>query len=116
MKAKRIVNIYNFVRAVELRIPAFTPAVLRETTARQIDLVNQHRLPATFALQYDALVDPSYQRIEPRTLHCRHKGFAYRVACREGHFEPAALGDGVLLIPGNLGIALALDRRGDLWD
>ena len=71
MKAKRIVNIYNFVRAVEPRIPAFTPAVLRETTARQIDLVNHYRLPATFALQYDALVDPGYprllrERLDPR--------------------------------------------------
>ena len=37
MISKRIVNIYNFVRAVEPRIPAFTPEVLRETTARQID-------------------------------------------------------------------------------
>ena len=66
---KRIVNIYNFVRAVEPRNPAITPDVLRETTARQIRLLKEHRLPATFALQYDALIDPRYPELLRRELH-----------------------------------------------
>ncbi len=44
--AKRIVNIYNFIRAIEPRIPAVPPDVLRATTERQIELVTEHRLPA----------------------------------------------------------------------
>ena len=63
MQVKRIVNIFNFVRAIEPRIPSITPEVLLETTSRQIDLVNRHNLPATFALQYDALIDPGYQAL-----------------------------------------------------
>jgi len=66
---KRIVNIYNFVRAVEPRNPAITPDVLRETTARQIRLIKEHRLPATFALQYDALIDVRYQELLRHELH-----------------------------------------------
>lgn len=63
MQVKRVVNIFNFVRAIEPRIPSITPEVLLETTSRQIDLVNRHNLPATFALQYDALIDPGYQAL-----------------------------------------------------
>ena len=48
-----------------------------------------------------------FVRIDPQTLHCRHKGFAYRVACREGHFEPAAPGEGILLVPAGQGVSLA---------
>lgn len=66
--AKRIVNIYNFIRAIEPRIPAVTPDVLRATTERQIELVAKHRLPATFALQYDALMDVRYQDLLRREL------------------------------------------------
>ena len=47
---KRIVNIYNFIRAIEPRFEAITPAVLYETTASQIQLLGEYGLPATFAL------------------------------------------------------------------
>jgi hypothetical protein len=60
---KRIVNIYNFVRAIEPRSERITPEVLLETTAKQIGQVAALELPATFALQYDALIDPRYQKL-----------------------------------------------------
>ena len=60
---KRIINIYNFIRAIEPRIEAFTPAVLYETTASQIELIAEYELTATFALQYDALIDAQYQNL-----------------------------------------------------
>lgn len=63
VQVKRVVNIFNFIRAIEPRIPSITTEVLLDTTSRQIDLVNRHNLPATFALQYDALVDQRYQEL-----------------------------------------------------
>ena len=59
----RIVNIYNFIRAVEPRREEITPEVLYETTASQVCLLKDRGLPATFALQYDALLDERYQRL-----------------------------------------------------
>lgn len=49
---RRIVNIINFIRAVEPRCTVD----LVEPVRRQIELVNCHGLPATWLLQYDALV------------------------------------------------------------
>ena len=48
----RIVNIINFIRAVEPRCEMD----LVEPVQRQIELVSRHCLPATCLLQYDALV------------------------------------------------------------
>lgn len=56
----RIVNIYNFVRENDFRV-ANSEAVLYEATTQQVRLLKQARLPATFALQYDALIDTNYQ-------------------------------------------------------
>lgn len=58
----RIVNIYNFVRENDYRIPN-SEAVLYEATAQQIQLLKQANLPATFALQYDALIKSNYQNL-----------------------------------------------------
>lgn len=66
--ARRIVNIYNFIRACEPRYPAVSRDVLLETTARQIRGVRELGLPATFALQYDALIDSRYQELLRREL------------------------------------------------
>ncbi len=52
----RIVNIINFIRAVEPREPVDLLRPVRE----QIRLVREHNLPATFLLQYDALVDERF--------------------------------------------------------
>ncbi len=58
----RIVNIYNFVRNSDYRIPN-SEDVLYETTRQQIQLIKQANLPATWALQYDALINPRYQKL-----------------------------------------------------
>lgn len=58
----RIVNIYNFIRDNDYRI-ANSEAVLYEATAQEIQLLKQAKLPATWALQYDALVDTNYQNL-----------------------------------------------------
>jgi hypothetical protein len=58
----RIVNIYNFVRDNDYRIPN-SKAVLYEATSRQVELLKRADLPATFALQYDALIDTNYQKL-----------------------------------------------------
>ena len=58
----RIVNIYNFVRNSDSRL-ANSEAVLYETTRQQIRLLKPAHLPATWALQYDALINPNYQKL-----------------------------------------------------
>ena len=58
----RIVNIYNFVRNSDSRMP-HSEEVLYETTRRQIQLIKQANLPATWALQYDALINTNYQNL-----------------------------------------------------
>lgn len=58
--APRIVNIYNFVRENDFRIPN-SKAVLYQATLQQVRLLKGVNLPATFALQYDALLDTNYQ-------------------------------------------------------
>ncbi len=57
-----IVNIYNFVRDNDYRLPN-SEAVLYEATAQQVRLLKEASLPATFALQYDALMDTNYQKL-----------------------------------------------------
>ncbi|GAB3011934.1 hypothetical protein GCM10027051_13290 [Niabella terrae] len=60
----RIVNIINFIRAVEPREPdRITRDVLYETVVRQIDLMRKHHLGGSFLLQYDALIEPRYQQL-----------------------------------------------------
>ncbi len=58
----RIVNLYNFVRNSDYRLPN-SPDVLFDATRRQIKLIHSARLPATWALQYDALINPRYQKL-----------------------------------------------------
>jgi len=58
----RIVNLYNFVRNSDYRVPN-SEEVLFETTRQQIQLLKQADLPATWALQYDALINPHYQKL-----------------------------------------------------
>jgi hypothetical protein len=60
--APRIVNIYNFVRNSDSRM-ADSEAVLFDATRRQIELLKKASLPATWALQYDALINPRYQKL-----------------------------------------------------
>jgi len=58
----RIVNIYNFVRDNDYRLPD-SRTVLYEATAQQVRLLKRAGLPATWALQYDALMDTRYQNL-----------------------------------------------------
>ena len=58
----RIVNIYCFCRENDFRLEN-SRTILFQTTLQQIQLLRQAHLPATFALQYDALVDTNYQRL-----------------------------------------------------
>jgi hypothetical protein len=58
----RIVNIYNFIRNSDFRL-ADSEDVLFECTRRQIALLKSFDLPATWALQYDALMNPRYQKL-----------------------------------------------------
>ena len=63
----RIVNVINFIRAVEPR----EEVDLLEPVANQIRLVRRHGLPATFLLQYDALLEDRFvaplRQLDPAT-------------------------------------------------
>lgn len=61
--APRIVNIVNFIRLLEPRNAAITEDVLYRTVENQVELMQEHDLPGTFLLQYDALMDPRYQKL-----------------------------------------------------
>ena len=62
-KAPRIVNIVNFIRNIEPRSEEITETVLYETVARQAAQLAEYGLPATFLLQYDALINPRYRKL-----------------------------------------------------
>ncbi len=57
---KNIVNVVNFVRAVE---PRERIVDLVEPVKQHIALLRENGLPGTFLLQYDALIDPVYQEL-----------------------------------------------------
>jgi len=59
----KIVNIVNFIRLLEPRDPAITEDVLYQTVVKQIAIMNKYKLGGTFLLQYDALIDPRYQKL-----------------------------------------------------
>ncbi|MDR1864945.1 MAG: hypothetical protein LBR08_05165 [Bacteroidales bacterium] len=61
-EAPRIVNIVNFIRQLEPR-GNITDDMLYETVVEQVKQLKQHQLPATFLLQYDALINPKYQEL-----------------------------------------------------
>lgn len=52
----RIVNIINFIRAVEPR----EPVDMLEPVVQQVRLARRHELPTTFLLQYDALLESRF--------------------------------------------------------
>jgi hypothetical protein len=59
----KIVNIVNFIRLLEPRDPKITEEVLYQTVVKQVELMKKYKLPGTFLLQYDALMDPRYQKL-----------------------------------------------------
>jgi hypothetical protein len=58
----RIVNLYCFCRDNDFRLHNSRP-ILFDATVQQVRLMKQANLPATFALQYDALMDTNYQQL-----------------------------------------------------
>lgn len=67
-KASNRVNIINFIRGVEPRLPID----LLDTLKREIELVNQYELPATWLIQYDALINPEFTDVL-KELDDRHE-------------------------------------------
>ncbi len=59
----KIVNIVNFIRLLEPRDAAVTEEVLYETVVKQVAIMRKYKLGGTFLLQYDALMDPRYQKL-----------------------------------------------------
>ena len=59
----KIVNIINFIRLLEPRDEKITEEVLYQTVVEQIRIMRKYRLGGTFLLQYDALIDPRYQKL-----------------------------------------------------
>jgi len=67
---QRIVNVINFIRAVEPREPA--PDLL-EPVVNQVRLVREHGLPATFLIQYDAMREERFVKVLKEGLDERHE-------------------------------------------
>lgn len=61
-QAPRIINIINFIRQTDYRIEN-SDSLLYQTVKEQLKLINRYNLPATFLLQYDALIKPEYQQL-----------------------------------------------------
>ena len=59
----RIVNIINFIRLTEPRSEEVTDLVLFKTVQSQAEDLRSKGLTGTYLLQYDALIDPSYQKL-----------------------------------------------------
>ena len=59
----KIVNIVNFIRLLEPRDSAITQEVLYQTVVTQVAIMKKYQLGGTFLLQYDALLDPRYQKL-----------------------------------------------------
>lgn len=62
MKKTVIVNIYNFIRKSHEEPSRFIQDDF-DTIQKQIQVVRQYGLPATYALKYDALTDGRYQKL-----------------------------------------------------
>jgi len=63
------VNIINFIRGVEPRMPMDLFEAVRE----EIALVNHYRLPATWLLQYDALINDDFVLLLKENLDDTHE-------------------------------------------
>jgi len=58
----RIINIYNFIRNSDFRLKD-SENVMFDCTQKEIELLKKYDLWATWALQYDALINPCYQKL-----------------------------------------------------
>ena len=62
-KHPKIVNIINFIRLLEPRDSLITEDMLYQTVVKQVEIMRKYKLPGTFLLQYDALMDRRYQQL-----------------------------------------------------
>ena len=62
MKKTAIVHIYNFIRMSHTEPSRFLPDDF-DTLRRILILVKQYGFPGTYALKYDALMEPKYQEL-----------------------------------------------------
>ena len=65
----RVINIMNFIRAEEPR----EPMDLMEPVRGQMELIKAHKLPATWLLQYDALVEGSFVEYLKSEMPANHE-------------------------------------------
>ncbi|MBD5459392.1 MAG: hypothetical protein HDR26_00390 [Lachnospiraceae bacterium] len=97
MKNTVIVNIYNFIRMSHVEPSVFIQDDF-DTVRKQMTLIRQYDFPATYALKYDALMEPRYQELvrtyagdgdeisawwEITEPLCRRAGVAFRGARTE---------------------------------
>lgn len=68
-----IVNFVNFIRGIEPRDENFTNEYLFQTTANQLNQLDEYNFPGTFLIQYDALVMPAYQELLKRAIAKGHE-------------------------------------------
>lgn len=64
----RIINVINFIRQTDYRLDN-AEELLYEAVEEQLNLLNRYDLPATFLLQYDALIDHRYQELLKNELN-----------------------------------------------
>lgn len=88
MKKTVIVNIYNFIRMSHAEPSVFIPDDF-ETVQKQITLIRQYGFPATYALKYDALMEPRYQELLKTCTDVRDEISAWweitEPLCRKAH-------------------------------
>ena len=69
-EAPRLVNLVNFIRQTDYRL-SDADSLLYDAVVHQLELMNRYELPATFLLQYDALVNPAYPALLKAQLNDR---------------------------------------------
>lgn len=95
------VNVYNFIRMSHTEPSRFIPDDF-ETIREQIITVKQYGFPGTYALKYDALMDPAYQSLLKQYLDdqdeisawweitgqlCERSGVRFRDSSREEEYD-----------------------------
>jgi len=65
----RIANIINFIRQTEPRDEEITDEILYQTVVEEVNLLKRNELKGTFLLQYDALINPKYQKLLKEELY-----------------------------------------------
>ena len=68
--APRLVNLVNFIRQTDYRLPD-ADSLLFDAVVHQLELMNRYDVPATFLLQYDALINPAYPALLKAQLNER---------------------------------------------